>query len=338
MGDYLYGDRNFSHRTSFLSGEKLTALKALTGVGEASSQFGFKTQSIVFEEQMSSLRDADVLDGVSNLTLVCGYALDTRAHGLELIGDLMQAIEDRYEDWREVLDMYMADMAMPYSADLSMEYVYCFTREDWPAITETLGHGADAEDFESVKAARDRLYKEGQLLKVLLANALMHAMEQDLETMTLVDTGQGVSTNVWDIVNEATWGVSKDKDSLSQEDRERLIFFHLLMRQREQYLKEASAYLDERYDDRFATWAAMYLLYERRYEELLKFAPQWLEREGESVPVKESMYLRRLWGDALLQLERVDEARAIAAELEEAGDLVLKEAIAELAQPSTPEG
>ncbi len=328
MGTYLYGSKGFSHRsTCFDRGQDLTTLEALTGAGTAEAAFILKTQAIVSMDLFESLPDAEFFEGTSWFSCACGFPIPE----FNMSFDIESAIDTAANDWTEVVDLVMSKPNAPLHVDIGGADTYTFTREDWPRLAQTIGHGADPTNLNSVKQARDTRYEEENLsIHVLLANALLHAMTHDLDTMTLSDPRQGMSTNLWDVIEDYV-SFTRSKEEETYELRKQLFYFEFITKQNSDLLNEALSLLTERYDDTLAASVALRFLYQEKYKDVLSLSSSILT----DIPLESSITLRQLTGDAHLCLDQVDEARTIAKELEAIGSMGLAQAIKEYEEQHT---
>lgn len=237
--------------------------------------------------------------------------------GMDLDPNFEFAIYQIADDWKRIV--LAIDEALPGPAinpDLCLAKSYSFRREDWSPLCKRIGHGADPANIESLRAAREIVFEsgEGDYLPLLAVNALIHAVEHNLDTLELVDGDEG-QTNLWEVVNETAGpydpnGPWEDRAALAR-------MFSFQWELRAQAIEHLEQLVAER-PTAFNTVQALVAqyLWEDKWDKISDLANRLLESEQTSTA---KGVLLRLRGESCWNEGKMDEAREHAEAAAELG-------------------
>lgn len=310
MGRYVYGTNDFTYKYKVgAQSSNLDRLEAWSGVGRNEETSTFKTQ--LFLPYKEAHEDSMAfITGVSNLMCVYETVIPPQALGTDLQPNFEEAIYQIGEDWQRIVRAIDETLEGPaINPDLCIARSYSFTRDDWSALATKVGHGADASDVESLKRARDVVWKTGEdeYLPLLAVNALIHTVEHDLDSFQMVDGDEG-RTNLWDVVEDYAGPYDPEKPWEDRAVHARMFSF--------QYERQAEAIelLQKLVSERptaITTVQALVGLYIRRQDwtAVFELTNSLLEADQ---PDASRAVLLSLRGEAHWNAERLDEARSDA--------------------------
>ena len=317
MGRYVYGSQGFFYKYVF--GEQPTNLRDLgdwAGAGSNRTTSTFKTQLYLAHDEANE-QTLTFIDGAGPLTCVYEAVLTPADLGVSLSPDFESAIYQIADDWRRVVAAI--DRSLPgtaFNPDLCLAHSYSFAREHWPALATRIGHGADPADLGSLKAAREAVFesREGDYLPLLAVNALIHAVERELDRVELVDGDEG-HTNLWTVVFETAGPYDPDA---SWEERA----LHARMRSFDYQLRPAAVdHLEQLITERPAALSCAQALFacylwDDRWDRIGEVAGRGLDASPDE-PTRAALHRWR--GEARWNAGDMDGARADAEAAEALG-------------------
>ncbi len=265
---------------------------------------------------------ARVIDAVSRGTSVCEAALPP----FDLAVRVESAIYQVTDRCREVLAEIDATAPGPvFVADIGQLGVV-LRRSQWSELASRIGRGADATNVDSIIAARDRALVDcdDELLPYLAASALLHAVENNLDELSMVDRATCRDTNLWSVAAET---IGPSEPNASFEERALRVRVTALQQNRNDALGRATELLRERPTDRAMFRVALgVLLWRNEWARVEALASELLAHRQSDAMRAELLHYR---GDARWSQLGRDSAREDASLAKQLGLDALQRALDE---------
>lgn len=194
MGCYVRGTAGFTFKYRIEQDTNLERLRSWAELEGASPSRSLAGQ---FYAPFGS-PNLDAIDGASWATSVYDAALPP----FDLSASVESAIYQVSDAWPSVVAQMDASVPGPlFFVDVGQLGVR-FDRSQWAALAARIGRGADPSKIDSLVAARDAAFDDGgdEYLPHLAACALLHAVRNDLDAMSMVDQSRFRDTNLWECV------------------------------------------------------------------------------------------------------------------------------------------
>lgn len=325
MGRYVYGSAGFAYKYVFAAQPtNLNDLAAWDEFDDVERTVGLRSQFYGFHDDDAPYR---FIDGVSWSQSVYEMTIDATSleakTGIVLGSDIEYAIYAISDHWQKAV--LTIDELLPGPAvhpDLSRVGSVTLRRNAWDALATRIGHGARVGDRESLIAARQKVFDTGEseYLPLLAINALLHAIDHDLDALELVD-GDPTQTNLWSCVEDFARQPSPDA---SFEDRYAYALFATFSF-RKNAVELWSTLLDD-HPESMPTTRNLFgrYLWDQDFEAMWKRADVLLaDAKGER-----RAELLEWRGDAAFCLDRKDEAQRDAEEAAKLGRSTLAQQLA----------
>ncbi len=318
MGRYIHGTGGFSYKYRVAKqSSNLSELGNWSGLEQTNPYGGALFAHFLAPVTQGNQNRFELVDAVSWTIGVFRTSIPSSVFGMELSDNVEDAIDQICQDWYGVVRAVEAYLPGPAETpDLSIVSKFNLRRKDWQAFATRIGQDIDLSDRESILRAREIVFEsgEGDYLPLLACNALLHAVDKDLDSLELVDGERG-ETNLWYVAESyASTDRSKRDEWDSKDALSRLYAWQSKWHDAEVLMREL---LDKR-PDAIKTASALFarfLAYEK-FEDLFALSNTLLEKSTSEDARTEYLFYR---AEALWELDKKDEAREDAKTLVELG-------------------